>query len=487
MRYMYFLLLLSFIACASGTIENKKEEPVTEVYMSVEDKKKATEPVMGGPADFTVRLVNYTQGGTARLIGFYFDQNFVIDTVSIKGEIVQFVKAEGYPQGLYYVAMPNNQFIQVVLGENQKFTMEVNPANVSSTMIVKGSPENEAFYETMRFEEKVNPKLNAVAQKMQTMDQTSAEFEQAKKERLALEAERKTYLDNLAKKHPNLLFTKFKIGGQNPTIRENVSQEEQVYFYRKEFWDNVDFSDRRLLRTPMVGNKVKRYFKDITAQTPDSIFSSAKLLVDKLINQPEYYKVIVNWVVLEYEPTKCSLMDPESVFVNMVNNYFTYERAFWSDSIQTSAILKRAYEMGQSLIGQKAQNIISTDDKSQRQELYKKTADYLIVYMYNPECEHCMIETPKLHAYYLKNKAEVDVFAVAVDTDDQKWKNYIKKQNLTWTNVYDPTNRSIYAKYWVDITPEIYVLNKDRIIIGKNLKSDQVQVVIDRDKEKRSK
>jgi thiol-disulfide isomerase/thioredoxin len=352
-------------------------------------------------------------------------------------------------------------------------------------MKIDGSVENQVFYETIRIEENLNPKLNAVAQKMQGVDKNSAEYESLKKERQQLDAERKKYLENLAKNHPDLLFTKFKIGGQNPNIKDALPQDQQVYQYRKEFWDNVDFSDRRLLRTPMIGNKMKRYLKEITAQNPDSIFSSAKLIADRVINQPEFYKVIVNWIVLEYEPTKSTLMDPESVFVNMVNNYFTYERAFWSDSVQTAAILKRAYEMGQSLVGQKAQNIISLDPNKQKQELYAKTADYLIVYIYNPECEHCQVETPKLHKFYLQNKHEVDVFAVAVDTDDTKWKNYINKLKLSWTNVYDPTNKSIYAKYWVDITPEIYVLNKERIIIGKNLKSDQVQIIIDRDKEKR--
>lgn len=66
-----------------------------------------------------------------------------------------------------------------------------------------------------------------------------------------------------------------------------------------------------------------------------------------------------------------------------------------------------------------------------------------------------------------------------------KWKAYIKKNGLSWTNVHDPTNRSIYGKYYVDVTPEIYVLNKERKIIGKNLKSDQIQIIIDRDKAKK--
>ena len=96
-----------------------------------------------------------------------------------------------------------------------------------------------------------------------------------------------------------------------------------------------------------------------------------------------------------------------------------------------------------------------------------------------------MVETPELHKYYLENKAKgLDVYAIAIDTDDAKWKAYIAKNGLSWTNVHDPTNRSIYAKYYVDVTPEIYVLNKDRVIIGKNLKTEQVQIIIDRDKAK---
>jgi hypothetical protein len=76
----------------------------------------------------------------------------------------------------------------------------------------------------------------------------------------------------------------------------------------------------------------------------------------------------------------------------------------------------------------------------------------------------------------------VDVFAIAIDTDENEWKAYIEKNKMTFTNVFDPTNRSIYAKYYVDVTPEVYVLNKERKIIGKNLKVFQIDTIIERDK-----
>jgi hypothetical protein len=56
---------------------------------------------------------------------------------------------------------------------------------------------------------------------------------------------------------------------------------------------------------------------------------------------------------------------------------------------------------------------------------------------------------------------------------------------MPWVNVFDPTNKSIYAKYYLDNTPEVYVLDKDRNIIAKNLHVDQIQTILDKDMAKK--
>ncbi|MBK7342136.1 MAG: TlpA family protein disulfide reductase [Saprospiraceae bacterium] len=109
---------------------------------------------------------------------------------------------------------------------------------------------------------------------------------------------------------------------------------------------------------------------------------------------------------------------------------------------------------------------------------------YIVVYMWNPECSHCKEETPQL-VNYIRDATDVEVFGIALNTTDAEFKSYARKMGMTWTNVFDPTNKAIYAKYYVDNTPEIYILNPDRILIGKNLKVNQIQTIIDRDKIKR--
>jgi thiol-disulfide isomerase/thioredoxin len=176
-------------------------------------------------------------------------------------------------------------------------------------------------------------------------------------------------------------------------------------------------------------------------------------------------------------------MDPQSVYVHMIQKYFTKERAVWSQPAEVQGLQMRAYEMAQSLLGQKAPEVEAPSYTGGLKTIYDLKKDYIIVYMYNPTCEHCMKESPKLVEFYKTYKNEVDIYGIAIDTDEKEWRDYVKKTGMdAWTNVFDPTNQSIYARYFVDVTPELYLLNKDRIIIGKNLKVDQVQTMIDRDK-----
>ena len=486
MKSLFFIVAVLIFSCKPST-DASSTAAVSPVELNQPDggTDPQSNPIMGGPTDIKISLSESDVNGLVRIIGFYSDQNFILDTFPIRGGKCEYKKKEGLPQGLYYFMFPNEAVLQVMLDQDQEMEIQLSLSDIVHTAKFSGSADNELMYEVYNYEETFNPKIQAVIEKIKVAKEGTSEFNALRDERFALEKEKSIYIESIYKKNPSSLFASFKYGGQNPTVNPALSKEAQLMEYRNHFWDNVNFSDRRLLRTPIVGNKLKRYMKELTPQNQDSIIKYAVQLTDKVVDKKEYLKVIANWIVLEYEPGKSSLMDAEAVFVNMVKRYFTPERAFWSDSTQISLLQKRAFEMEASLLNKKGPNVLSVGPDGTKHELYKMTADYVIVYMFNPDCEHCQEETPKLIKYFHDNKGKVDVYGIAVDTDEDKWMNYIKKLNLDWTNVYDPTNRTIYAKYFVDHTPEIYVLNKERIIIGKNLKVEQIQTVIDKDKSKR--
>ncbi|WP_020535885.1 redoxin domain-containing protein [Lewinella cohaerens] len=358
-------------------------------------------------------------------------------------------------------------------------------------MQIEGSVDNQLLYDNLRYETTYQAALSPLSQQLKTLTEGTPEYTTVEKQRQQLIADRKSYLDEVFATYPTSFFVKFKQAGQNPELRRELPNDAQVTAYRMEFWDNVDFSDERLMNTPVIFNKIKRYFEELTPQQPDSIILSLERLVERLptLENSEYYKYFVNYVALNYEPTKTTLMDSEAVFVHMVQNHFTYERAFWSDSTNVYALQLRADEMANSLVGQPGPNVKARDEKGQEQSIYDLKAPYIVVYLYNPDCEHCQEQSPVLVDLYRgwqqQTPALVDVYAIAIDTEDALWKDYISKTGMRWTNVFDPSNKAIYKTYYVNVTPEVYLLGPDRKIIAKNLNVSQINDVIARDQQKR--
>ncbi len=441
--------------------------------------------------DITIQARNLPAGNVV-LVGIFADQFYKQDSTVFDGtNAFKFKRDKAYPSGLYFVFFSNEQRFTVLLDNDQTMNISVDGQDINGSLQIEGNLDSRLLAENNRFEDQYNQRLAPVNSQLQQLSKTDPQYNAVIAQRDHIMQERKQELNKIMDAHPNSFFTAFKKAGQNPDIVDvrnpdgTVNVPLQTALYRKAFWDDVDFSNEKLLHTPVIKNKLERYIKNLTVQHSDSIVASATALTDKVVDYPEYLKYFANYITLAYQPTKSTLMDSEKVYVNMIQRYFTKDLAFWSDSMEIYALRQRADEMAASLTGLKAPDVVSTGPDGKQYSLYDSKSDYVVVYLYNPTCEHCMEQTPVLRdMYQRKSRKEFDVFAIAIDTNDEEWKEYIRKNNLNWTNVYDPSNRSIYKKYYVDITPEVYVLNKERIIIGKNLNANQIEGVIQQDKER---
>jgi peroxiredoxin len=497
MKQLCLLLAATVLLYACGDRQPEPTKPSTDTtqgsqgtYRSISEfKSQATKP------DIKVQIDGLSGGGYAYLIGTFLGQNFRADSaaVSVNGQL-NFKADEPYHPGHYYLLLPNGSNFQLLIDVNQQFSIRTNLSDLAGALSFEGSIDNDLLYQAIRFEESQRPGFAQISQQLQGLQAGTEAYRAVKDQQNKMLDERKAFLDDLFAKHPNTLFTQFKRAGQNPDVRDafrpngTMDTTRYTYLFRTRFWDGVDFNDERLLYTPVVSNKLKRYINELTVQQPDSIVAAAYFLVDQTIGKKEFFKYFANWIVINYDPKESTLMDAQAVFVRMIEKYFTYERAFWADSVEVYGLQLRAYEMSASLVGKKGPDVQAPDPSGKLRSIYEMTAPYIIVYMWNPDCEHCAEQTPKLVANYPNWKKDgIDVYGIAVNTEDDKWKAAIQKYRMPWVNVFDPTNKSIYGKYYVDNTPEVYVLNPDRTIIGKNLQVDQIMIIIDRDRQKRGK
>jgi len=430
--------------------------------------------------------------GKIKMIGSLGDQNYIADSAIISSDgKFSFTLTDKTKSGLYYFLLPDYKNFQLLFDQEKFIELATTKEKLVQDMRITGSTSNILLYEGLQ----IQIKIDSVQQKIKSNTLSTTENKAANDLLNVLIELRNQHLKKCFSDFPGEFYTIFKKAGQNPPVREfkkmngTTDTMAQVADYRARFWDDVPFRDERLLYTPVIGNKLKRYINELTPQVPDSIIRYADVVIKKSMVNDEMFQFVSNWIALQYQPTKSTVMDGEAVYVYIIDKYFNEKTAHWFREGELEQLRKKAGEMKASLLNRKGPDVIAKDPYGVTKSIYEMKAPYIIVYMYNPNCEHCQKETPKLNKFYAEWKSKgVDLFAIVLDTNDDEWKNYIRKNNIEhWTHVFDPTNRAIYGKYYVDITPEMYVLNPERMIIGKNLKTEQLSIIIERDMKKRGK
>ncbi|MBK8968098.1 MAG: redoxin domain-containing protein [Lewinellaceae bacterium] len=429
------------------------------------------------------------QAGKVRLVGTYGDQNYLADSAvaDAKGHFLLRREKPLLP-GFYYFLLPGQKNFSILVDKDQHMTLRTKVNDIPGSMQVEGSINTELLYRNFRFQIAQEPELNQVSQIMRSNPPGSDAYNQAKARQTQLVAEREAHLQEIYTAYPDAFFTKFKTAGANPEWPDrrkpngDVDTLGNLLYYRAHFWDGVDFSDTRLLSTPVVANKLRRYITELTPQRPDSIIAVADPLVQRVLPHKEYFQFFVNWIGLNYENGKTKVMDGEAVYVHMIDKYITPENAFWDTPENVNKLRAKVDEMKASLMGRKGPDVRAQDINGEYKSIYEMTAPLIVVFMFSPDCEHCQEQAPEIQKIYERWKDRgVDFYGIAVNTTDDEWRKFIKKNGFTFTNVFDPTNRAIYAKYYVDITPELYLLNKDRIIIEKNLVAGQLETMFERE------
>ncbi|MBL7813517.1 MAG: redoxin domain-containing protein [Saprospiraceae bacterium] len=431
------------------------------------------------------KISGYTEGGTVKLLGSLFDQNYLADTVRLSPDgSASFTNAEGFKEGMYYLLTPDkNNFQFIIAGGENDFTLKTSKDNLVLGMSVVGSIENKLLYDNARYQTALEAKYNALSQQLKAVQPNTPQYVDLSNQQKALLEERDAKLQTLKKEYPNALFTKFKLAGQNPKIRMeyrangSLDSSATMFNYRRDWWNDVDFTDGRLLRTPVFFTKLKRYIQEFTTQHQDSLIAAADYLLPKTLTNDELFNATASWIASQYKPGQAKIMDGEAVYAHVVLKYFTPDKVKDISKEDLESTRKRAAEMLPSLLGKTGQDVWGVDKNNQRRNLYSLNATFKVVFIYNPDCEHCQEETPRLRTVYDQWKSRgVEVFSLVANAKNrEEWLNFGKKYGVNWTDVYDPQLESrFHEKYFVDITPEVYVLDKNNKIIAKNLKPNQL-------------
>ena len=109
--------------------------------------------------------------------------------------------------------------------------------------------------------------------------------------------------------------------------------------------------------------------------------------------------------------------------------------------------------------------------------LFNIKSDYVLLIFWASWCPHCKSEILNIYSYLSKefpslnqNKKTLTTIAISLDTDKNKWQQFIKDYNLSaWINIAELKgwDGNIVKKYNIYATPTLILLDKNKKILFK--------------------
>ena len=421
----------------------------------------------------------------------YGDKQYIKDTVNLdKKGFGIFIDQTPLPQGIYMIVLPGKKYFEILISQDQHFIVACSYKDYFNTLKFSGSDENTAFLDYQKKWSALQQKAAGISRRLQNNKQNSDSVRLLTIKQKAQEEEMKSYLKGVIRDNDNnLLATLVKAllplevpefnvpaGTPNP---DSVKWIRKYNYNKDHFFDNIDLTDERLLRTPVLFARLNTFFTNVVIQAPDSINKEIDKLISKCQGNYKIFQFISVYLFNHFRESE--IMGHDAVLVKIADDIYLSGKADWVSKEFKDDLRKQVELLRYNLIGMKAQNLVMDSFKGIFVSLYDVEKDFIILYFWEPNCSHCQEATPKLKAYYDKARNQgVEVFAVCTTADKKAWTKYIEDNKLLWINGWDPDRSSHFDYYYnVQTTPMIYILDRNKKIIAKKLSVDDIPTFID--------
>lgn len=428
------------------------------------------------------------------ILAHYFEgKAYISDTAKLDATGIGYFKdgKKKLGKGMYLLFFsPTNQF-DLIIGDNQNFTIIADTLNTLNTIKFENSPENVAFLNFQRFMSQQNSLSRQIREEYdKTPNKESAEvkkifsdkFEQADKDVRA-------YIANIVKEYPGsalATFANFTLTPIIPDFSKDVPEgtkdrdleiQRRGYYYNKNhYWDYANLKDSTLMRTPIFKSKLDDYFNNMLIMNPDSVYNECVKLIEKTRGSKTMFRYMVSYCFNYTLESK--IMGMDKAFVNVAKKYYVSGQVDWMSDETMKKIKEEVIKLQYNLIGLTAQELKLPDMDGNWVSLQETKAPFTLLLFWEANCGHCKKTVPQVkHDLLDKFKAHgLKVFAVHTQNSKEEWEKFVTEHDLfDFINCWDPHNQTNYRVYYnVFSTPIMYLLDKDKKIIAKKLDIEQL-------------
>jgi hypothetical protein len=306
------------------------------VFLSVISIYSFCQQINGYKINLTI---NGLQDSTVFLAYHLGDKQFIKDTIKldIAGHGI-FSGKENLPQGIYMIVIPGLKYFEILMSTDQYFNLTCSYSDYFNTLKFTGSDENTAFVEYQKKWIVLQQQASALAKRTQDNKQNTDSLKILSSMQKLQEENMKAYLKSVVKdNNGNLLATLVKallpLEVPEFSIPAGVKNSDSLkwvlsYNYNNDhFFDNIDLTDERLLRTPILYSRVNAFFTNDPIQSSDSVNKKIDRLISKCQNNYKVFQFIAVYLFNHFRESE--IMGHDAVMVKLADDIYLSGKADW--------------------------------------------------------------------------------------------------------------------------------------------------------------
>lgn len=420
---------------------------------------------------------------------YYAGKTYATDTAfkNKKGQFVFEQKTRPIYPGVYFFTNPKGDYVEfMVYHEKPDFTFTTKESQWNRNMKVKGSKQNELFYEYDQLNYHYYQMIDDAHASMP--DSTFRTFrEKTMRELDSVQLQ-------LIKDHPASLLGKMMnatrelVTPTHDSTGHELTQMERYTWFLDHYFDNTPLDDDALIRMPeRIFNKrltlwLDKYMKNAT---PDFIIERLDRMLDRAEASPENFRYLVHTISEKY--LQSNVMSYDAIYVHMIKTYYGSGRATWASPSTIDDNMERAGKWEKLLIGKDAPELVLKDHDGTFHSLHQQDAKYTLLVFWSPTCGHCKVMIPDLYKKFLlyKDSFNIKAYTILSEPDEVtrgKWLTFIKDHNFNdprWLNLDGgEANVDWHEVYDIVTTPQIYLLDRNKHILAKKLNAELFEQII---------
>lgn len=450
---------------------------------------------------YDIRIMAHQMPGKNIILAHYYDGKvYSADTAKLNTSGSGYFKnsKKKLAKGVYLLFFSPGNYFDLIIGDNQNFSIKTDTLNILETIQFEGSPENTAFLNFQKLMVKENQETHRIREEYnKDPKKDDPEIKKSYASRFdAADHEIRSFIVNLTKEFPGSAATTFanltltpitpdfsKEIPEGSNDRDMEIQRRSYHYNKSHYWDYTYFSDSTILRTPIFKSKLDNYFNKMLLLHPDTVYNACINLIEKSRKNQTVFRYMVGYCFNFTLDSK--IMGMDAAFVNIAKKYYLSKEASWVDQENLRKIGEEVMKLQYNLIGLTAPELKLPTMDSEWVSLHETQAPFTLLLFWESNCGHCKKQVPLVKTALLDRFKPygLKVFAVHTQNKQEEWEKFVQEHDLfDYINCWDPYNQSNYRVYYnVYTTPVMYLLDKDKKIIAKKLDVEQLADMLQRE------